>query len=81
MIAGIPIDIIIFRKGGVESRINTRKDSLSKHQREPQKALLAAIQIKSTTKQIKTFDVGKKIGIGAKKYTPHKITESNALKN
>lgn len=43
----------------------------------PEKALLAAIHIKSTIKQTKTYDVRMAIGIGEEKYSSHKITESN----
>lgn len=43
----------------------------------PEKALLAAIHIKSTIKQTKTYDVRMAIGIGKEKYSSHKITESN----
>ena len=44
---------------------------------DPKKALLAAIHIKSTIKQTKTYDVRMAIGIGDEKYSSHKITESN----
>lgn len=43
----------------------------------PEKALLAAIHIKSTIKQTKTYDVRIAIGIGEEKYSSPKITESN----
>lgn len=43
----------------------------------PEKALLAAIHIKSTIKQTKTYDVRIAIGIGEEKYSSRKITESN----
>ncbi|GAA4303910.1 SatD family protein [Aestuariibaculum suncheonense] len=43
----------------------------------PEKALLAAIHIKSTIKQAKTRDVRMAIGIGEAKYNASKITESN----
>ena len=43
----------------------------------PEKALLAAIHIKSTIKQIKSQDVRIAIGIGDVKYNSSKITESN----
>ena len=43
----------------------------------PEKALLAAIHIKSTIKQTKTYDVRMAIGIGEETYRSHKITESN----
>lgn len=43
----------------------------------PEKALLAAIHIKSTIKQTKTYDARMAIGIGKEKYSTHKITESN----
>lgn len=42
-----------------------------------EKALLAAFHIKSTIKQIKTYDVRMAIGIGEEKYKSSKITESN----
>ena len=44
---------------------------------EPEKALLAAIHIKSTIKQTKIYDVRMAIGIGEEKYSSPKITESN----
>lgn len=43
----------------------------------PEKALLAAIHIKSVIKQIKSQDVRMAIGIGDVKYNSPKITESN----
>ncbi|WP_340154860.1 SatD family protein [uncultured Winogradskyella sp.] len=43
----------------------------------PEKALLAAIHIKATIKQLKSQDVRMAIGIGEEKYTSPKITESN----
>lgn len=43
----------------------------------PEKALLAAIHIKATIKQIKSQDVRMAIGIGREKYNSTKITESN----
>lgn len=43
----------------------------------PEKAMLAAIHIKSTIKQIKSQDVRMAIGIGEEKYSSLKITESN----
>lgn len=43
----------------------------------PEKALLAAIHIKSTIKQTKTYDVRMAIGIGEEKYSSNKITVSN----
>jgi len=43
----------------------------------PERALLAAIHIKSTIKQIKSQDVRMAIGIGEEKYNSSKITESN----
>ncbi|MEX1192050.1 MAG: SatD family protein [Brumimicrobium sp.] len=42
-----------------------------------EKALLAAIHIKSTVKQTKAHDVRIAIGLGDEKYTASKITESN----
>ncbi|MEX2484661.1 MAG: SatD family protein [Brumimicrobium sp.] len=42
-----------------------------------EKALLAAIHIKSTVKQTKAHDVRIAIGLGAEKYSASKITESN----
>ncbi len=44
---------------------------------DPKKALLAAIHIKSTLKQTKTFDVRMAIGLGEETYSAHNITESN----
>jgi hypothetical protein len=41
------------------------------------KALLAAIHIKSTIKETKEYDVKMAIGIGEEKYSSDKITESN----
>ncbi len=43
----------------------------------PEKAMLCAIHIKSTIKQIKSLDVRMAIGIGNEKYKSSKITESN----
>ncbi|WP_431136922.1 SatD family protein [Psychroserpens mesophilus] len=43
----------------------------------PEKAMLAAIHIKSAIKQIKSQDVRMAIGIGDEKYKSSKITESN----
>ena len=43
----------------------------------PEQALLAAIHIKATIKQLKSQDVRMAIGIGEEKYTSTKITESN----
>jgi hypothetical protein len=43
----------------------------------PEKALLAALHIKSTIKQTKTHDVRMAIGTGEEKYNSSKITESN----
>jgi predicted XRE-type DNA-binding protein len=43
----------------------------------PQKALLAALHIKSTIKQIKPYDVRMAIGIGKEEYNASKITEAN----
>ncbi|MBB4119108.1 hypothetical protein GGR32_001404 [Mesonia hippocampi] len=45
----------------------------------PEKALLAAIHIKSTIKQTKTHDVRIAIGIGEENYSSDKITESNGI--
>jgi hypothetical protein len=42
-----------------------------------EKALLAALHIKSTIKQTKLYDVRMAIGIGEEKYYSSKITESN----
>ncbi|MUU77220.1 SatD family protein [Winogradskyella endarachnes] len=44
---------------------------------EPQKALLAAMHIKATIKQLKSQDVRMAIGIGDESYESNKITESN----
>ncbi|WP_299157073.1 SatD family protein [uncultured Tenacibaculum sp.] len=44
---------------------------------DPQKALLAAIHIKATIKQTKTYDVRIAIGIGEESYSSPKITEAN----
>lgn len=44
---------------------------------DPQKAMIAAIHIKSTIKQTQTYDVRMAIGIGVEKYSSSKITESN----
>lgn len=44
---------------------------------EIEKALLAVLHIKSTIKQIKTYDVRMAVGIGEEKYSSKKITESN----
>ncbi len=44
---------------------------------DPKKALIAAIHIKSTIKQTKTYDVRIAIGIGEEKYSSPKVTESN----
>jgi predicted XRE-type DNA-binding protein len=43
----------------------------------PEKAMLAAIHIKSVIKQTKLQDVRMAIGIGEEKYSSSKITESN----
>ncbi|NQX85624.1 MAG: transcriptional regulator [Flavobacteriaceae bacterium] len=43
----------------------------------PEKALLAAIHIKATIKQVKAHDVRMAIGIGEENYSSNKITESN----
>ena len=43
----------------------------------PEKALLAALHIKSVVKQMKTQDVRIAIGIGEEKYSSLKISESN----
>jgi hypothetical protein len=43
----------------------------------PEKALLAALHIKATIKQIKTHDVRMAIGVGEERYNASKITESN----
>ncbi|WP_299100223.1 SatD family protein [uncultured Winogradskyella sp.] len=43
----------------------------------PQKALLAAMHIKATIKQLKSQDVRMAIGIGEETYASSKITESN----
>ncbi|XOV91359.1 MAG: SatD family protein [Bacteroidota bacterium] len=43
----------------------------------PEKALLAALHIKSTIKQTKSLDVKIAIGIGEESYSPKKITEAN----
>lgn len=43
----------------------------------PKKALLAAIHIKATLKQTKTYDVRIAIGLGDESYSSPKITEAN----
>lgn len=43
----------------------------------PEKAMLAAIHIKSAIKQLKSHDARMAIGIGEKKYSASKITQSN----
>lgn len=43
----------------------------------PEKALLAALHIKSTVKQTKSIDVKIAIGLGEESYSPKKITEAN----
>lgn len=44
---------------------------------DPEKAILAAIHIKSTIRQTKTHDVRIAIGLGDEKYSASKITEAN----
>jgi len=43
----------------------------------PEKALLAAVHIKSTVKETKDYDVRIAIGIGEEKYSSNKVTEAN----
>ncbi|MTI88109.1 MAG: transcriptional regulator [Balneolaceae bacterium] len=54
-----------------------RGDSFQVEVKNPEDALLRAIQIKAAIKQIKSIDVRMCIGIGEKSYSAKRITESN----
>jgi hypothetical protein len=54
-----------------------RGDSFQIEVKDPSRALLMAIRIKSTLKCIKHLDVRMAIGVGEKDYSASKITESN----
>lgn len=54
-----------------------RGDSFQVEVKDPADAFLAAIRIKASIKTVKNLDVRMAIGIGEKKYTGSKITESD----